>query len=212
MSANRSPQARHGFGGRLSRPALAKAAAWNIRCLGLSEIEQFDWCQATTIEYGERNLIFQQPWGVATASPVDALPDFRGSDGRPLTADQMSRLAHGYLAMRHIELAAAQDNEARVHPVTAVIRHQMPPDLFVMTKQGVLIPITLLEAHVTYQMSSQIVPLEFHEYRDEATGKLITGAAIAKLDGAAGSADFVLKRGDAGALTMTLIPRGPDKQ
>ena len=58
---------------------------------------------------------------------------------------------------------------------------------------------------MTYKITRKLVPLEFREYVDRATGKLITSAAVAQVEGAAGQADFVIRRGEDGIVTMALF-------
>jgi hypothetical protein len=118
----------------------------------------------------------------------------------------MSQLAQTYLAMRPPELAISQDKEAIRHPVTCNIQNDMP-DLYVKNRQGGLVRITQLRAHVTYQVTTKLIPLEFREYVDRARGKLITSVAVAEINGTQGKADFVIRRGEDGAVSMSLVKR-----
>jgi len=98
-----------------------------IACLGLEQVEGFDWCVTPVVEYCERDLITEKnPWGIATAELFEGELQLYDASGVIIDTQRMSQLAHSYLAMRPPDLGAKQDEEAIVHPVTCTIQNDMP--------------------------------------------------------------------------------------
>lgn len=189
------------------KTALKKAAEMEIACRTLEQVDKFDWCLIPVIEHRPRDLIDEQrPWNIATAEPFDGAFQIYDASGSVMDTDRFSQLAQTFLTMRPADLAENQDEEAIRHPVTCNFQIEMP-ELYLRNLQGAFVRISRLMAHVTYRITPKLVPLEFHEYVNRATGKLITSAAVAHLEGAAGEADVVIRRAEDGTLTIALVTR-----
>jgi hypothetical protein len=190
-----------------TRTALKKAEALEIGCLGLEEVDRFDWCEAPGVELRLRDLLPGLPWEIGTAEPFDGDPQLYDGDGHAVEQVGFSNMAQAALNLRPTAVAQREDEEARLNPVTCTFVNQGASAFYLIDREGNCIPLTRMVLHVTYRMRYSLIPFSFREYIDHAKGKQLYTAAFATIDEGNLRGDLVVHREPTGIVTVSFVPR-----
>jgi hypothetical protein len=185
-----------------TKTALTKAEAMEIGCLGLEEVDRFNWCEAPGVELRQRDLLEGPPWEIATAEPCDGELQIYDNEGRALDAAAFSSMAQAALNLRPPDVIERQDFEARTNPVMCSFRNHGAASFYLIDRNGRHVPLTRMVFHVIYKMRYSLIPFSFRQYIDHAKGTQLYTAAFASID----QGDFVLHN-DGSFTTVTFLAR-----
>jgi hypothetical protein len=189
-----------------AKTALKKAEPNDIGCLGLEEVGRFDWCLTPAIEWHDRDLLQGPPWEIATAEDFDGELQLYDSEGKAIDAALTTNIAQHCLTQRPPELANVQDKEAESRPFTCTFINSDASSFYLINRSGNKIPLTHMTVHVTYKVRTSLIPLNFQQYIDNARGRELYTAAIAKIDRNNIKGDLVVHRSAEGTLKVTFVP------
>lgn len=175
--------------------AVTKAAAYNIGCLTLDQVQNFDWCLAPGIFVLNRDLT---GYGIYVGFPegTDLTGTIFYEEGNPFTKDCV-----GPIALR--QLQTNKDLPATPGNHVEKIREDAPP--LYMTKGEQRTRATEAIITIEYTVKETRSPFEFRKYFDFGMSKAITEAEIAPIQIGDRAADFVLSTDDDGRISVSLV-------
>jgi hypothetical protein len=180
-----------------TKPALTKAAVYNIGCLTLDAVDNFNWCLAPGIVVTARHITHTH-LNVNFPKGTDKNGQIVTDDGKPYVPKQINAMAGNILT--------SNSDKVSFEPG----RHQVPfymadPPLFM---QSATERVQAVNATFTieYEVKNELALFTFRKYGDATTALDITEAAVATMPiGGDKTADFVLTTGPQG-ISVTLVP------
>jgi hypothetical protein len=176
--------------------AIKKAAAYNIRCLGLHEVANFDWCLPSHITVRNRVL---RGAHLQVLFPVGT--DLNGTvvtaDGSPVSSDIINSWGVNALTQQSAELPFTVGDHI-------VNFFETSPNIFMSDGKNVVrADQCTLRANYSVVMTESA--FDFRQYLNASKGLDITQAAIAEIPIGDNSADFVLSKDNSG-ISVAIVP------
>jgi restriction endonuclease len=178
--------------------AVTKAKRYNIGCLSLDKVEQFNWCLTP-------GVALHHPEPVAIKLNVDLegtpLTDYvcYQLDGSPLTKEAVVKWANDFY-----NNSAAKDQPFENERTFTF--NVIPPLVYAESKHGERRAAKQMLLCVTYQKKEDFFPFDFHRYFDVAEGKHITDAAVAEIKIGIIDAHVVLATDADGIIAVSFVP------
>jgi hypothetical protein len=182
--------------------AVTKAMRYNIGCLSLGEVEQFNWCLAPGVTLRHLECI---------SIKIDV--DLQGS---PMSDCMVCQLDGALLTNEVATQWANQFYNQTVHGhqpseiAQTFAFNVIPPPVCGVSRSGERRVAKSMVLRATFQKKEVIVPFEFRRYFDVAKGKQITDAAIAEIKVGALEGRVVVATEADGAITVSFVPASKD--
>lgn len=154
-------------------PALKKAAAYNIRCLSLSDAEQFDWCQCGGAWLIQPEILEGQIDCLA-AKPIASPYKIYTNEGNEFTAEHAGQVAGAEL-IKVIPLGTVGG------PHKQLITFG-PQQGYVIGADGKRQDIIGMNFWLIYRVNHTFLPFRYHSYADDAAGSEINTSASTTFD------------------------------
>lgn len=159
------------------RTAREKAAHYGIRCLGIEEVESFDWLLAPNIHRMTKSLIhtdwtfFPEEDGIVDRTNLELLD----VNGNVVTESVLTGNARQQLDKLPHPLEPTESSELRV-------RFEGQGLVLRNIESGAQTPLKFAIATIRYSVVEELIPFRLVQYRDNEAEENITDAAIAELN------------------------------
>lgn len=188
-----------------SKSALTKAKNCGISCLGLSQVDMFDWLLVPGIQSRNRNILATR-WTLIPEKDLVPKPTSFAvvdSNGNIVSPDAM------LAAVRQALLGLPHDGE-KLGLARRKILFNSPGIFFRDEITGIVHPVVKVLAEVDYETTEQFIPFEMVKYTDSDTGSLITDAAVAdvNLGSLSGKLMIVYKQDEGGHVVFVPNAKG----
>jgi hypothetical protein len=185
-----------------TKTAVTKAESFNIGCLTVDQVAQFNWCQTpgvTVLNHDLRGAHLH----AETDQPLPEGSTVVYTDGRPFLKEAIGQMALN--CFNNYVDKSIPDGEHEFSFVQA-----NPPLLFTYAN-GIQLPVKMAKLTAKYAIERVFVPFEIRRYFDMAKNKGITEAAIASIQLGNQPTSVVMATQADGSSKVSLVPTPPAK-